>query len=189
MHIANSFEEVADHRPSVCTVGMFDGVHLGHRALIGATVSDAQSRGLRSVVVTFFPHPRQVLSGKPVLTLTPPAEKARLIGALGCDLVVMLRFTEAMAAWTAAHFVDQMVAYLGLRQLWVGHDFALGRDRAGGTAQLAALGLERGFGVHVVPPIDLSGGTISSTRIRQAVQRGEWEEVRQLLGRDATPDT
>ncbi len=182
MHIASTFEEAASDAPMVCTIGMFDGVHLGHRALIGAAVADAKARGMRSAVITFFPHPREVLSGVKVMSITSPLERADLIGALGVDTLLMLRFTRELADMSAEAFVIELVRYLKMRALWVGQDFALGRNRTGTPAHLADLGAQLGFDVRTLGPVEALGGAVSSTRVREAIQQGDWEAVRQMLG-------
>src|SRR5262245_24739298 len=120
----HAFEEVRVERRSYVTVGVFDGVHLGHQYLIGSMVAAAHSAGSPAVVVTFYPHPAEVLRGKqPAFYLNRPEEKAALIEQLGVDWVVTHPFSLAVSQITAAEFVDRMLNYLHMAELWAGHDF------------------------------------------------------------------
>ena len=178
-----SFDEVRDPVPTVCTIGAFDGVHLGHQRLIRAVVAEARARQARAAVITFFPHPRVVLGKAPARYLTLPEEKAAQIAALGVDILITLAFTAQMMQMTASAFVHQMVASLRPLSLWVGPDFALGHRRQGDVAYLTAQGRELGFAVNVMDKLSLGDGVISSTRIRKALARGDLRDANQCLGR------
>ncbi|MCS6847684.1 MAG: hypothetical protein RMN52_08220 [Anaerolineae bacterium] len=183
MQLLHSFDEVTDPVPSTCTIGAFDGVHLGHQQLIRAMVGDARARSVRSAVVTFFPHPRVVLGRAPDRYLTLPDDKAEQIAALGVDVLVTLEFTLQMAQLTALEFVQNMVAALAPVSLWIGPDFALGRGRQGNAAYLAELGRQFGFTVNVLPELSMGANVISSTRIRDALSRGDVSDANLCLGR------
>lgn len=183
MYIHHAFEQSDGAQPSVVTIGTFDGVHLGHQQLIRAAISDAQSRKAQTVVITFHPHPRVVLSGVAVNYLTSPDEKAEQMRRLGIDLLLILPFTPAIAQTPAAQFVDWMRAHLDLQSLWIGHDFALGHRRQGNAAFLAEQGQRHGFTLNVVPEFSLGQETISSTRIRAALARGDVRDADMCLGR------
>jgi riboflavin kinase/FMN adenylyltransferase len=178
-----SFDEIRHPIPTVCTIGAFDGVHLGHQRLIHAVVADARACQARAAVVTFFPHPRVVLGKAPARYLTLPDEKAMQIAALGVDILVVLEFTAQMAQMTASAFVRQMVAGLRPLSLWVGPDFALGHCRQGNVAYLAELGRALGFEVRMMDKLSLGEGVISSTRIRAALARGDLSDANRCLGR------
>lgn len=175
------------HAPggAVVTVGAFDGIHLGHRALIGAAVQEARRRGLPAMVLTFFPHPAAVLRpDRPPALICTREEKLEAIAALGVDRLVFLPFTRALADLTAREFVARvLVERLGTRHLVIGHDHALGRDRVGDAGELRRLGDEFGFGVTVVDAVEAAGGAVSSTRIRGALSAGDARRARDLLGR------
>jgi len=183
MQRLHSFDEIRDPAPTICTVGAFDGVHLGHQRLIRAVVAEARARQAQAAVVTFFPHPRVVLGKAPARYLTLPDEKAAQLAALGVDILVILAFTMQMAQMTASAFVRQMVAGLRPISLWVGPDFALGHHRQGDVGYLTELGRELGFEVKVMNKLSLGDGVISSTRIRAALGRGDMRDVNQCLGR------
>ena len=134
MQVFHSFDEIERPRASVCTVGTFDGVHLGHQQLLRAEVDDAHTRGVPSAVITFFPHPRVVLGRAPALYLTLPYEKAKQLELLGVDMLVVLAFTRETIQTSASEFVRRMVQHLHLVSLWIGPDFALGNRRQGNAA-------------------------------------------------------
>ncbi|HIQ09175.1 MAG TPA: riboflavin biosynthesis protein RibF, partial [Anaerolineaceae bacterium] len=166
------------------TIGAFDGVHLGHRAIIEPFVAEAHAAGAPAVVLTFFPHPSVVLQRQQrPFYLSTPEEKAELLGALGVDVVITHRFNRRVAALSARAFMERLKAHLGLRMLWVGYDFALGRNREGDIPTLKRLGEELGYQVHVMEAVTLNGEVISSSRIRTLLSAGQVEEAARLLGR------
>jgi riboflavin kinase/FMN adenylyltransferase len=166
------------------TVGVFDGVHRGHQSIIRPMVQAAHENGALAAVLTFDPHPAIVLGGRSAIKcLTTPDERADLLGRLGVDLVITLSFTRALAATPAAEFMTELKDRLGLKELWIGYDFALGKDREGNAARLAELGGQLGYRVHVVEAVADESGVISSTTIRKLVTTGEVAEAARLLGR------
>jgi riboflavin kinase/FMN adenylyltransferase len=174
-----------EHRPRALAIGTFDGVHAGHRAVIGQAVSLAAERGLLGSVVTFDRHPLSVVdpSRAPRL-LTPVSEKIRLIGELGPEELVLMPFDEGLAALTPAGFCDQVLSEaLQARVVVVGENFNFGAGGAGDAARLRTCGAARGFETVAVSLVTEHGKTISSTRIRRLLKRGELEEVREILGR------
>jgi riboflavin kinase / FMN adenylyltransferase len=183
MQVYQSFAEVDSPRAAVCTVGTFDGVHLGHQQLLRALVDDAHTRGVPAAVVTFFPHPRVVLGRAPALYLTLPDEKAHQLELLGVDILVVLTFDPQTIQTTAAEFMRHMIEHLRMVSLWIGPDFALGKGRQGDNAFLRALGSDSGFAVNTLSPVSAGIESVSSTRIRTALARGDMREVRLCLGR------
>ena len=166
------------------TIGAFDGVHRGHQALIGQMVAEAHANGRAAVVLTFFPHPSVVLRGRrPSFYLSSPEEKAEYLSALGVDATVTHPFNLAVSEITATEFVNRLVRYARLEELWCGSDFALGHNREGTVEFLEAAGKTRGFGVRVMPPVLIDGEVISSTRIRQTLRDGAVEQAARYLGR------
>lgn len=167
----------------VATIGVFDGVHVGHQELIRATRAAASGAEVR--VVTFDPPPAAVLApGRFGPQLTPVGEKVPLLEAHGADRVMVLRFDREMAALDPEAFLARHLDDAGrLRHLVIGHDFALGRDRAGDEKRLAAIGAARGFGVTRLPAVRREGQVVSSTRVRQALAAGDLAGVTDLLGR------
>ncbi len=172
--------------PSAVTVGTFDGVHRGHRFVIDRLVAAARQRGLRSVLVTFEPHPLRVVNpaAAPAL-LTTHDEKIEALAATGLDHVAVVPFTRALAAFEADQFVDQvLVARFGVRELFIGHDHGFGRGRSGDAAVLDRLGQSRNFGVHVVRAVEgQDGNPVSSTAIRRAIAGGDLPRAADGLAR------
>jgi len=172
--------------PSVVTVGSYDGVHKGHRTILARLVAVAESRHLRSVVVTFEPHPRRVLnkvvSGPPGL-LTTLDEKIDLLAGACVDLLFVVRFTADFAARSSDDFIRNiLVRLLGAQSIIVGYDHAFGRDRSGGCHTLETLGRELDFDVEVVDEVRIGNEHFSSTRIRTLLESGKIEEANEFLG-------
>jgi len=170
---------------AVVTVGTFDGVHLGHRAVLGVLLREAEARRCRSVVVTFDPHPFRIV--QPELAprlLSSPEERLKLIEACGVDEIVILPFDSKVAAMSPRQFVeDILIARFGMVHLVLGHDHGMGRGRAGGSEALRELGEVLDFGVEVVPAVSIDGVPVSSSRIRAALDEGDAETAARGLGR------
>ncbi len=173
-------------RGSAVAIGNFDGVHLGHQAVIAAAGQAAQETGAPHAVLTFEPHPRSVFRPEtPPFRLTPFRTKARQIEALGAELLFVLHFDLDFAKRTAEAFVEEiLVGGLGAAHVAVGEDFVFGRGRAGTSALLEDLARRSGFGVTTVAPVAAPGGApYSSTRIRDLLAAGRPAEAAALLGR------
>lgn len=186
MRIFRHFRDVPDaFRGSVIAVGNFDGVHLGHRALIGAARKLAEERGALLGVLAFEPHPQEFFRPQPEsFRLTPFRTKARLIAGEGADVMFALTFDSEIATMTAQAFVlDVLVASLGVAHVVIGADFQFGKGRAGDATLLSYMGEMEGFGVTVFEPVGAMGAEkISSTRIREALKSGRPEDAAKLLG-------
>jgi riboflavin kinase/FMN adenylyltransferase len=185
MNVVRSIEPVPYDRNSVVTVGTFDGVHLAHRQIIDRVVARARARAGRSVVLTFDPHPKQVVRSTqgPVELLTTLDERTERLEGLGVDLTVVLPFTREFSRLTAAEFYGTyLIRGVGLSEVVVGHDHMFGRDRQAGQSELQELGNRHGFAVAVVPPLAVDGEVISSTRIRRALTSGAVERANAMLG-------
>lgn len=171
--------------PVHLAIGVFDGVHPGHRAVIAAAIEDARADGGTAVVVTFDPHPQSVLrpeSAPRLLTSTP--HKLWLIGELGVDRVLILPFTQEFAATEPAAFVrDLCQAAAPLGGITVGHEWSFGRHRSGNLDLLRRMGEELGFKVNGVAEVRIDGEPVSSTRVRAAVAAGSLGDAARLLGR------
>ncbi len=183
MRVIHNLSEPIEAVPTVLTIGVFDGVHLGHQALIGRVVQSARDSGRRAAVLTFFPHPQTVLSQKRLEYLSEEPEKLALFEQLGLDLSVVLEFTPATAHMRAAAFAEMLSRQLGLGELWVGHDFAVGYKREGNVAFLRQAGNTLGFVVNEVEPTMLDGERVSSSRVRAALRSGEVDQAQRYLGR------
>ena len=170
---------------SVVTLGNFDGIHLGHQALIGSAVAEAQALAIPSVVLTFEPHPLRVLApARAPRMLLAHKDKMRLLQALGVDVVVIQSFDLSFAKLPAEEFVrGVLVERLKARKIWVGRDLRFGHGRKGGVAELERWGGELGFTVGTVNAIVVDGARVSSSRIRQLVQDGHVDTVERMLGR------
>src|SRR5215207_704197 len=171
---------------TVITVGTFDGIHRGHQDVLAHLARRARASGLPSLLVTFDPHPSDVVKPtKAPQLLTVGDEKLAALAGTGIDYCAVVPFTPALAAYDAAEFVDKVLRRrFRLRELIVGYDHGFGRDRAGGVGVLQAIGAHAGFPVEVVPPFQLPGGeTISSTAIRRAVLAGDLAWAAAALGR------
>ena len=171
---------------SAVTVGTFDGVHRGHYDVLRRLVDLARANDMASVVVTFAPHPNEVVrpSAVPML-LTPGMEKFEALATIGIDYCAIVPFTRELASFTAEDFVRRILQpRYRMGALLIGHDHGFGRDRAGGREQLMALGISEGFRVEQVTPVSLPDGTaVSSSAIRKAVADGDLESARAGLGR------
>jgi len=171
-------------RETLLTVGVFDGVHLGHQHLIKKLIQQAATRNLLSVVVTFNSHPQNVLSPQTKLArLTTVEERTRLLRGLGVELVVPLNFSTEVAALSAREFIRLLQRRLRMRGLIIGPDFTLGRGREGDATVLQTLGQELGFTVEVVEPLISGGSPVSSTAIREALSQGDMGATSKFLGR------
>lgn len=173
-------------RGSAITVGTFDGMHRGHRHVLERLAGIARQHDLASVLVTFDPHPLDVVrpDAAPEL-LTTAGERLEAVATTGVDYVVVLPFTAGLARLTAEEFVDAiLIGRLGLRELLIGHDHGFGRGRAGDVATLRDIGQRRGFAVDVVEAVASDDGeAISSSTIRRAVARGDLDAAADGLGR------
>jgi len=166
------------------TIGVFDGVHMGHRALIGRLISEARQRGLTTTVVTFANHPQSVLSPPSPLLLTTVEERLELLAELGVDETVVLPFTLEFSRLTAGQFCREiLVGKLACKLLVIGDDFALGYRREGTVAKLKELGAQLGFEVIAVSPVTSGGTRVSSSEIRQLLLQGDIERANELLGK------
>lgn len=172
--------------PLVLAIGVFDGVHLGHRAVIERALADARAAGGHAVAVTFDPHPARVLRpDQSPLLLTCIRHKQQIIAALGVEHLLIIPFDDELAATEPAQFIRKIATAANpLRQICVGENWAFGKGRAGNIALLKTLGASLGFNAVGIPDVQLDGRTVSSTAIRTAVQAGDLATAAKLLGRD-----
>jgi riboflavin kinase / FMN adenylyltransferase len=175
---------------AVYAIGNFDGVHLGHRAVIDRALSLAENRRRPSAVLTFEPHPADYFAHRPVtFRLTPPDDKARICAALGLSGIVFIPFDGALAAMTPEEFITGiLVARLNVAAVVVGFDFHFGKGRSGSAALLAEAGSRHGFSVEIVEKVEAGAGVgarvVSSTDIRRALERGDVATAACGLGRN-----
>lgn len=170
---------------STVTVGSFDGVHLGHQAVLQEIDRRARAVGRSSVLVTFDPHPLEVVNPEaapPLLTTGP--ERLEILALAPLDYVLLMRFDRHLASLTPEEFVrDVLLDRCAVRELVIGHDHGFGRGRSGDVETLHRLGKSHGFEVDVVPPVDFGGQHVSSSRIRRAVAGGDLATAAAMLGR------
>lgn len=179
-------EELARFSPgkdTLLTVGVFDGVHLGHKRLLLKLLEQARQSDLLSGVVTFHQHPEDLFSSPTKLPfLTDMEARISLLRNEGVDIVVPLSFTNELAQLGARQFASLLQKHLRMRGLVIGPDFALGRGREGDAVTLQRLGQDMNFSVTVVPPLEINGEIVSSTAIRKALADGDMKKFRQLSG-------
>jgi riboflavin kinase/FMN adenylyltransferase len=170
--------------PLSIAIGVFDGVHIGHQALIQKTAERARQQGGRALAATFDPLPIQALApGAPPSALSDIDERRRLLLQAGASDVVVFHFTKEFAALAPEEFIRRLAEAGEVRQIFVGEDFQFGHDRGGNVRALAAAGARYGFDVVVATPVKQGGEVVSSTRIRNALLAGDVEGAARLLGR------
>ena len=175
-------------RGTVVTVGSFDGVHLGHQAVLEEIARRAEAAGRESVLVTFEPHPLEVVNPQaaPPL-LTTGVERREILAQTPLDLAYFLRFDRQVAAMSPEEFVRLvLLERCGMRELVIGHDHGFGRGRSGDVETLRQLGAAYGFDVDVVAPVDFGDQHVSSSRVRRAVAGGDLVSAARMLGRPYT---
>ena len=189
METFRSISELSKLRgPLFLAIGVFDGVHLGHQAVISTSAQHARAANGTAVVVTFDPHPEKVLRPKTaphLLTATP--HKIALIRDLGMAHLLIITFDKQFAATEPEEFVHELVEHSkSLREICVGHEWSFGKNRRGNLKLLNQFGARFDFGVVGIPPVTVNGELVSSTTIRKAVETGDLAKAAQMLGREYT---
>jgi len=186
MIVVRSLQDIPFDKNSVVTVGTFDGMHLAHQAIVRTVVESARKRNGRSVVVTFHPHPRQVLrsDGRPIALLSTLDERTEQCAALGVDVLVVLEFTAQFSRISARDFYERyVVKAIGVSEVVEGYDHHFGHKRGGGIDQLNAFGREFGFLVQTLDALYVEQDLVSSSAIRSQLQEGNVAKAADLLGR------
>ena len=189
MQILRSVPELSQlSGPLFLAIGVFDGVHLGHQAVISTSAQHARAANGTPVVLTFDPHPEKILRpDKAPHLLTATQHKIALIRALGVQHLLIIPFDKQFAATEPEHFVTQLVQHsTPLREICVGHEWSFGRNRRGNLQLLKNLGAEFDFDVVGIPPVSVSGEIVSSTTIRRAIEAGDLKKAATMLGREYT---
>jgi len=181
MHHYRSLEEVTLQNSWV-TVGVFDGVHRGHQKILEKLTAGAHANGVPAVVLTFDPHPANVLGRSTVKLLTLPGERAKLLGEVGVDVVITHPFDKDFANVTAFDFMRLLKTHLGLSHIVAGYDSTVGKNREGNAVRLAEIGSELEYTIETVSALSDESGVISSTEIRKLVAVGSVSEAAHLLG-------
>jgi riboflavin kinase/FMN adenylyltransferase len=184
MQHVHTLEDLSVNKPSMVTIGVFDGLHRGHQYLIKSLVAEAHKRDLLAGVMTFHPHPDEVLQGpKGRYYLTTVEERAALMAELRVDYLVTHPFNQDVMQIRAADFVQRLANHMKLACLWVGENFALGHKREGNVAFLTIQGQRLGFEVNAIPLVDTTDHVVNSTAIRKALAEADVETANSLLGR------
>jgi riboflavin kinase / FMN adenylyltransferase len=183
--IIRSLEESEKPIPSVCTVGSFDGLHRAHQAIIREVTERSRLHGMRSVVITFDPHPKEIVKTQtgPIELLTTLQERIDILERFEIDLLFIVPFTFEFSRLPARDFYRQYVVKgIDAKEVVVGYDHMFGRDRESGIKDILDFGTEFGFGVHTVPPFRVGETVVSSTKIRRLLYAGNVREAANLLG-------
>jgi len=183
MSVEQELARFSPDKDTLLTVGVFDGVHRGHKYLISRLVEQSRKRDLLPGVVTFRQHPQEVLAKTGFSFLTDLDDRIRLIKAEGVAIIVPLSFTPELSHLTPRQFVSLLQKHLKMKGLVIGPDFALGYGREGNIENLKALGKKMGFTVEIVPPVKINGEVVSSTAIREALAKGDMKKVERMIGR------
>ena len=172
---------------TIAAIGIFDGVHKGHQSLIRRMVACARRKGVQSLVITFHPHPVEVLHQKKVAYLVSLPQRIELMKALGVDIVLVIKFTEKFAHLKPEEFVRKyLVKRLGVKEVFVGDDFRFGENRSGDVDLFAQMGARYGFLVNHMNPIGKTAGKISSSSLRDLITNGRLRDVSAMLGRNVS---
>jgi riboflavin kinase/FMN adenylyltransferase len=186
-HIRGSAALEQPIRRTIVTIGNFDGIHLGHQAILKTVVDRAADLDGQAVVYTFDPHPRKVLRPeKAPALLTTLEQKLELLEQAGVDVVVVEPFTREFSRTGADEFVRILHERIQPLEVYVGYDFHFGRDREGSMRMLTEMGPRLGFSVTIIPEVTVDAGDVNSTRIRQLLAEGEAESAARMLGRPFT---
>ncbi|XZF14347.1 bifunctional riboflavin kinase/FAD synthetase [Chitinophagaceae bacterium MMS25-I14] len=188
MAVYYNIEKIPAFRNAVLTIGTFDGVHQGHKAILKEVVHYARNEGGESVLVTFDPHPRKLLfPNESLMLITPLDEKLRLITEEGIDHIVVVPFTKAFSNMSAAEYIGQfLVKYFHPKHIIIGYDHHFGHDRTGDIALLRSYEQQYGYTVNEIPAQLIEAAAVSSTKIRKAVQEGDVVTAAHMLGREYT---
>lgn len=173
-----------DRKPTVLTVGNFDGIHLGHQKMIKKIVQEAKKHSHQSAIITFVNHPAQVIRPhKCPLRITPNDFRIQLFEALGIDELYILEFSTEFSGQSTSHFLEHLSESLKIERILMGHDAAIGKNREGDFPHMKKLGESLHFIVDEFPPVLYNEEIVSSTRVRKAIAEGDFSLARHLLGR------
>ncbi len=185
MNIYKSIDEIGKDENTVLTIGTFDGIHEGHKVLFKKLKQYSSDNNLRNLVVTFYPHPRMVVSDFKIKLVTTLDEKSELISQLGIDNLLVLEFSKKFSEQSSEEFITKVVCdKIGVKHIIIGHDHRFGKDRSGNNNELVELGSKNNFTVECVGPIKSEEEIISSTKIRNAILDGNIEKANKFLGRN-----
>ena len=185
MLVVTDFEDLpSDLPPAILTIGVFDGVHVGHRAVLHQIVSRARQTDGTALLLTFSPHPQKVIaSGEAPPLLQTKEQKAEMLSQAGVDVLVRMPFTRRLSLYPPEQFLEKILFHARVGEVYVGSNFRFGHRRAGSFQLLQTMGEARGIRVGGIEQVKLNGDRVSSTLIRQAVRDGQMEDAARMLGR------
>ena len=186
MKVFKSLDDIKDIKETVVAVGNFDGIHVGHQALIKRTVKSARISGIKSAVFTFNNHPKNVLAGKRVIkNIMYPEEKLEMLKKMGIDYVFSIDFDYSISHTPPEEFITEiLMKKLRMKELYCGFNYHFGFKAEGDTDLLMKVGRRRGFSIHVMEPVKVMGRVVSSTLIRELIANGRIDEANIMLGRN-----
>ena len=185
MNIFRSIDEISRDDKTVLTIGTFDGIHKGHKFLFEKLKQYSDQNNLRNVVVTFYPHPRTVVSNYNIKLLTTLDERIELFSQIGIENLLIINFTEDFSKQSSNDFIKNIICdKIGVKHIIIGHDHKFGKDRNGNDNALIELGKENNFTVECVPPIMYDNEIISSTKVRDALLNGDIDKANSYLERN-----
>jgi len=182
MEIYSTLNQIGDRPAVVLAVGSFDGLHQGHRKILEKVREEANRRGVKSMIITFTPTPREVFSGQKEIALMKPEEKTDAITAMGIDLVCMKHFDLEFAKIGPDEFLKRLLTYLDLKAIVAGPDHSIGKKETGGIKYLREAGKKHDFDLIVVPKTQYKGEEISSQLVRKTLKTGQIDDVVAMLG-------
>jgi riboflavin kinase/FMN adenylyltransferase len=186
MQVFNSIKDFTKNKNTILTLGTFDGIHPGHLKIIDRLVDCSKEKGCRNVVITFYPHPRTVLSsGNDIKMLTSQEERKILLEKHGVENFLTINFTKEFASLTAEEFIyDYLINGIGVSEIVLGHDHHFGKGRSGNVELLKKIGAKENFSVITVDAFYINNEVVSSTKIRNALIEGDLKKANSLLGRN-----
>jgi len=177
------WEEIRIDKPTIVTLGVFDGVHKGHQKILNSLVDRSLSIGLPGVVITFHPHPAEVITKTRIGLIMDLEDRIKLIERFPHSYTVLISFNEEFSKKTPIEFIEELVQRFNLEEIIVGYNFQFGKAHKGDVSLLKNLGERYGFKVSVIPPVEYKDRPISSSRIREELKRGNIRDANEMLGR------
>jgi riboflavin kinase/FMN adenylyltransferase len=178
-----NWEEAKIDKPTIVTLGVFDGVHRGHQKILNSLVDRSLSIGLPGVVITFHPHPMNVVARAHTGLVMDLEDRLKFIEKFPHSYTVLIQFNEEFSKKSPGEFIEELVKKFNVKEIIVGYNFQFGKARKGDVNFLKKIGEDYGFRVSIVPPVEYNGHPISSSRIREELKRGNIKEANKMLGR------
>ena len=182
MKVTKDLKNAISSRPSILTLGTFDGVHKGHRKIISNLKSEAKRNNLRSIILTFFPHPRNIVSSEIIKSISTIDEKIKIFSDLGIDELIIQKFDKSFASMDAKEFIELLVDNLKIKKIIVGYNHRFGKNRSADINVLKDFSLKYDFEVLEIKAFEVENIKISSTKIRNAIQQGNIKLCNNYLG-------